>query len=73
MTRGQNALSMEVETGEAGADGQQVAVDLSRFELPVLTCSDAEIEAHQSLLADLDKASKGRTVWRQLEPVPGAA
>ena len=73
MTRGQNALSMDVEAGEAGADGQFVTVDLARFELPVLFCSEAELDAHRSLLADLDKASKGRTVWRQLEPVPGTA
>ena len=73
MTRGQNALSMEVESGEAGADGQIVAVDLSLFELPVLGCSESELEAHQALLADLDKASKGKTVWRKLEPAPEAA
>jgi len=73
MTRGQNALSMEVESGEAGADGQLVAIDLSRFELPVLGCSDAELAAHAALLAELDKASKGRTVWRQLEPSAEAA
>ncbi len=73
MTRGQNALSMEVESGEAGADGQIVAVDLSLFELPVLGCSESELEAHQALLADLDKASKGKTVWRKLEPAPDAA
>ncbi|MEN9904529.1 MAG: polymerase subunit epsilon [Pseudomonadota bacterium] len=73
MTRGQNALSMEVDSGEAGADGQIVAVDLSSFELPVLSCSDAELQAHQALLADLDKASKGKTVWRQLEPAAPAA
>lgn len=67
MTRGQNALAMEVESGEAGADGQLVAIDLSRFELPVLGLSAAELQAHEALLADLDKASKGKTVWRQLE------
>ncbi len=73
MTRGQNALSMEVESGEAGADGQIVAVDLSLFELPVLGCNESELEAHQALLADLDKASKGKTVWRKLEPATEAA
>ncbi|MDD2728527.1 DNA polymerase III subunit epsilon [Malikia sp.] len=73
LTRGQNALSMEVESGEAGADGQLVAVDLSRFELPVLGLSEAELQAHESLLAELDKASKGKTVWRRLEPQAEAA
>ncbi|MEN9474868.1 MAG: hypothetical protein RIS48_1588, partial [Pseudomonadota bacterium] len=33
----------------------------------------AELQAHEALLADLDKASKGKTVWRQREMQAAAA
>jgi DNA polymerase-3 subunit epsilon len=72
MTRGQNALAMDVEA-EPDTGGEIVKLDLSRFELPVPQASDAELQAHVSLLADLDKSTKGRTVWRQWEPLPAAA
>ena len=66
MTRGQDALLMEL--GDAPGEGGQVeALDLSRFELPVLLANELESQAHESLLADLDKASKGKTVWRKLQ------
>lgn len=67
MTRGQDALLMDA--GDAGDTGVVVEqVDLSRFELPVLRANEQELQAHEALLADLDKASKGRTVWRGLTP-----
>ena len=67
MTRGQDALLMDA--GDAGDTGVVVEqVDLSRFELPVLRANEQEMQAHEALLADLDKASKGRTVWRGLTP-----
>lgn len=66
MTRGQDALLMEAsETSSPGVVVEQV--DLSRFALPVLAANDQELQAHEATLADLDKASKGRTVWRQLQ------
>jgi DNA polymerase-3 subunit epsilon len=68
LTRGQEALVMDMDAGEYGTqDGARL--DLSTFDLPVLQASDAEAQAHQALLADLDKASKGKTVWRQFESV----
>ena len=67
MTRGQDALVMEIETG-GGGEGAVAKVDLSRFDLPVLTANEQELEAHAKLLNDLDKASKGKTVWRVVEP-----
>lgn len=67
MTRGQDALIMEL--GETGSeDGEWVQVDLSTIELAVLRANALESAAHEALLADIDKASKGRTVWRQQEP-----
>ena len=66
LTRGQDALVMEMETTSTSSQGVEV-IDLSGFNLPVLQASDAETQAHESVLADLDKASKGKTVWRNLE------
>lgn len=68
MTRGQDALLIDLgdSTGEGGVIEQ---VDLSRFELPVLLANEQESHAHDAVLADLDKASKGRTVWRALPVV----
>lgn len=67
MTRGQDALLMDL--GDApGENGLTEALDLSRFELPVLRANEQEAQAHDGVLADLDKASKGKTVWRSLQP-----
>jgi DNA polymerase-3 subunit epsilon len=67
MTRGQDALIMEL--GDATTDdGEVLQVDLSRFDLPVLHANDRESQAHEIVLAEIDKACKGRTVWRQLQP-----
>jgi DNA polymerase-3 subunit epsilon len=41
-----------------------VQLDFSAFVLPVLRASEEEAMAHEALLAELDKASGGRTVWR---------
>ena len=66
LTRGQNALMMEV--GSTAGDGGNIAViDLSGFDLPLLLANEQETAAHDLLLADIDKASKGQTVWRVLE------
>lgn len=66
LTRGQNALVMDV--GSTAGDGGTMAVmDLSGFDLPLLLANEQETAAHESLLTDIDKASKGKTVWRVLE------
>ena len=66
LTRGQDALLID-----AGADepvhGVVVAVDLRRFELPVIRAAEDELAAHEDLLAQLDKSSKGKTLFRRLE------
>ena len=68
MTRGQDALVID-EAGDDAAGAHDAgddaaAIDLSRFVLPVLRASDAERAAHEKALADLDKASGGKTIWR---------
>ncbi|RZJ08285.1 MAG: DNA polymerase III subunit epsilon, partial [Rubrivivax sp.] len=71
LTRGQDALLMDEHGDATGGDAHASveAVDLSRFELPVLLASDDEAAAHVKLLVELDKAAGGPCNWRSLEPV----
>jgi DNA polymerase-3 subunit epsilon len=75
LTRGQDALLVDDHgDGAAGETHATVeALDLSRFELPVLRASDEEIAAHAKLLTDLDKAAGGACKWRVLEPAQPVA
>jgi len=72
MTRGQKSLVIEAEEA-AGSAGAESAVDLGAFELVVLCASEEEEAAHEAVLADIDKASKGRTVWRPTPAAPASA
>ena len=63
LTRGQNSLMMDASTTIQGGDPLPV-IDLARFELPLLIANAQECLAHETLLVDIDKASKGKTVWR---------
>ena len=63
LTRGQNSLMMDSgSTIQSG--GVLPQVDLSQFQLPLLLANDQEIAEHEKILTDIDKASKGRTIWR---------
>ena len=63
MTRGQGSLVIdESESREAGAAVE--AIDLSAFELPMPRPSAEELAAHRAVLADIDKASRGRLLWQ---------
>lgn len=65
MTRGQDSLV--IDAVEAGSSEVAIAiVDFSAFDLPVLAANEDELAAHEKVLADLDKASGGKTVWRAL-------
>jgi DNA polymerase III subunit epsilon len=66
LTRGQNTLAMDLGGGD-GAGGGSARVDLSAFAIPVLKANPQELEAHAAQLTELDKASKGKTIWRQVE------
>jgi DNA polymerase-3 subunit epsilon len=68
MTRGQDALIMEADSGSHSQGSATPAVDLRTYVLPVISANERELQAHDGVLADIDKASKGKTVWRQLEP-----
>ena len=63
LTRGQDSLVIDASESSSG-EVKVAAVDLASFELPVLAPSDEEVVAHEKLLAEIDKASGGKTVWR---------
>jgi DNA polymerase-3 subunit epsilon len=65
LTRGQDALLIDIAANEPVQGGAVVTVDLRSFVLPVLTAADYELAAHEELLLQLDKASNGRTIFRQ--------
>ena len=67
MTRGQDALLIDVAPGEM-AGGIVTRVDLTQFTLPVLLANDQEAAAHEEVLQQLDKASGGKTLWRTGSP-----
>jgi DNA polymerase-3 subunit epsilon len=63
MTRGQESLMMDLEAGDseaaAFAHGERPAIR-------VLTASAEELAEHERVLAEIDKESKGKTLWRTL-------
>ena len=72
MTRGQDALLMDAESAEGGEGAglaEVAAIDFSAFELIVLGPTPEEAEAFEKALADIDKASGGKTLWKTLEAV----
>ncbi len=64
MTRGQDSLV--IDAGDAAGAGEVVieAIDFSRFVLPVVGAAPDELAARAALLADIDKASGGKAVWK---------
>ena len=76
MTRGQESLVIDM-LGEAPAQQSAAvaagkAVSLEGLVLPVLAADEAELQAHETVLNDLDKAMKGTCVWHR-EPAPETA
>jgi DNA polymerase III subunit epsilon len=65
MTRGQDALLMDVgEQPQAG--GMPVErMDLSGFDLTVLSANQQELAAHAEVIAQIDKASGGKAFWKE--------
>ena len=62
MTRGQDALLMDSRS-DASAQTADSQVDFSNLTLQVLVANEQELQAHASVLAEIDKASGGNTVW----------
>ena len=71
MTRGQDSLLIDAGGEEEGSQAalDAAAVDLSLFALRVIEPTTAEAEAFDKALADIDKASGGKALWKALEAV----
>jgi DNA polymerase-3 subunit epsilon len=66
MTRGQDALLMETAVVDTNAGPVVERVDLHGIVLPTLQANAQELAAHDEVLAQLDKSSGGKTLWRQM-------
>ncbi|MDD2610865.1 MAG: DNA polymerase III subunit epsilon [Giesbergeria sp.] len=64
LTRGQDALLVVEEDAPSAGSTQHSAFDLRGVALPILLASEAELNAHEAVLGQIDKASGGKTVWR---------
>ncbi|WP_428424958.1 DNA polymerase III subunit epsilon [Methylibium sp.] len=65
MTRGQNALVIDAGASSGGTIAI-ADIDLGQFALPVVEPNETELQAHEAVLAELDKASGGKTLWRTM-------
>jgi DNA polymerase-3 subunit epsilon len=72
MTRGQDSLVIDGGESSRGRVAT-AALDLAGLDLPELAATPEEVEAHEAVLKDIDKASKGKTVWRKPEAAPARA
>jgi DNA polymerase-3 subunit epsilon len=68
MTRGQNSLVIDAADALA-ADFAARPIDFGGLDLVVIAADDEELAAHDALLAEIDRSSGGRAVWR-LSAVP---
>lgn len=68
MTRGQDSLVIDAGASSAAAGSAAVEpqASLGTFTLQAAAVSDEERAAHEAVLADLDKASCGKTMWRRM-------
>ncbi|SFW25861.1 DNA polymerase III subunit epsilon [Nitrosovibrio sp. Nv17] len=66
MTRGQDSLLMELEAPSAF----EMMADLRTLPLAVLPASAEEQAAHAQQLEMIERESRGRCLWRQLEAAP---
>jgi DNA polymerase III subunit epsilon len=68
LTRGQDSLVIDAGAAASanGAASAEPLASLAAFTLHVVPVSDDERSAHEAILADLDKASGDKTVWRRV-------
>jgi DNA polymerase-3 subunit epsilon len=67
MTGGQAKLTLSAESDTARSRARQAApARAGGIRITVITANHEEMAAHDHVLALLDKASDGRTVWRKL-------
>lgn len=65
MTRGQESLIMEADRPSVVSAAE--AISRAQLRLVVVPASAEETAAHEQQLADIDKASNGKCVWKLLE------
>lgn len=68
MTRGQDSLTIDLNMNDGSGDGsgpERVAI----AEIMVLAPLEEELALHENVLNNIDKAVKGRCLWRQLSLV----
>jgi DNA polymerase-3 subunit epsilon len=73
MTRGQDALLIDVDDSASGGGN---GIELARFDasgLPVIKASEAELAEHENYLAALDKSVGGECTWRKIDAPMAAA
>ena len=67
MTRGQETLIIDLESGERGAG--EIELDMAALDLLVIMPSEQELAAHARVLDAIDKAGAGACLWKRLEAV----
>jgi DNA polymerase-3 subunit epsilon len=72
MTRGQDSLAIELDRPRPVPAAGAETMRIERPQLLVVQPSAEELAEHALLLADIDAESKGRCVWRRLEPAEAA-
>lgn len=72
LTRGQDALLIMDETPEGEGGMKAATMDLSGIALQVLEASAQELSEHEDLLAQIDRSSGGKTIWRTFSDAPKA-
>jgi DNA polymerase-3 subunit epsilon len=66
MTRGQDALLIEVED-KSDTKNRAAAIDMQSLKLMVISASEQELAAHEEVLMLIDKTSNGQTLWRSAQ------
>ena len=66
MTRGQDALLIEVED-KSDTKNRAATIDMQSLKLMVISASEQELAAHEEVLMLIDKASNGQTLWRSAQ------
>lgn len=66
MTRGQDSLLGD-DVVDSVAQSSSPSGEIIRMSVRVLPASEEELGLHAAQLAEIDKASKGNCVWKQLE------
>ena len=67
MTRGQESLLGDEITGQYEAQNELASGERVRLSVRVIRAGEDELALHAQQLADIDKASKGSCLWKQME------